>query len=83
MFVMLVFFVLELLEFDYLFFSYNNLLKGIVQGIECDIWCWKRVYYFFKDYFGNLQMLGGSLVVKCVEVEWIIYIVYCKWIGQN
>ncbi|MDD1859254.1 phage portal protein, partial [Pseudomonas aeruginosa] len=62
-------FALELLEPDYLPFSYNNLSKGIVQGIERDTWRRKRAYHLLKDHPGNLQTLGGSLAVKRVEAE--------------
>ncbi|HBO8079519.1 TPA: phage portal protein, partial [Pseudomonas aeruginosa] len=74
---------LELLEPDYLPFSYNNLSKGIVQGIERDTWRRKRAYHLLKDHPGNLQTLGGSLAVKRVEAERIIHIAYRKRIGQN
>lgn len=76
-------FALELLEPDYLPFSYNNLSKGIVQGIERDTWRRKRAYHLLKDHPGNLQTLGGSLAVKRVEAERIIHIAYRKRIGQN
>ncbi|MGK6943848.1 phage portal protein [Pseudomonas aeruginosa] len=46
-------FALELLEPDYLPFSYNNLSKGIVQGIERYTWRRKRAHYLLKDHPGQ------------------------------
>nr|WP_241507907.1 phage portal protein [Pseudomonas aeruginosa] len=31
-------------------FSYNNLSKGIVQGVERDTWRRKRAYHLLKDH---------------------------------
>ncbi len=76
-------FALELLEPDYLPFSYSDLSKGIAQGIERDAWRRKRAYHLLKDHPGNLQTLGGSMAVKRVDAERIIHIAYRKRIGQN
>src|SRR5690606_41376934 len=48
-------FALELLEPDYLPFDYNDLTKGIQQGIERDAWRRVRAYHLYKQHPGDMQ----------------------------
>lgn len=77
-------FALELLEPDYLPFDYNDLAKGIQQGIERDAWRRVRAYHLYKEHPGNMQGYWlDSSNTKRVEADRIIHIAHRKRIGQS
>lgn len=77
-------FALELLEPDYLPFDYNDLTKGIQQGIERDAWRRVRAYHLYKEHPGNMQGYWlDSSNTKRVEADRVIHIAHRKRIGQS
>lgn len=77
-------FALELLEPDYLPFDYNDLAKGIQQGIERDAWRRVRAYHLYKQHPGDMQGFWlDSTNTKRVEADRIIHIAHRKRIGQS
>lgn len=77
-------FALELLEPDYLPFDYNELAKGILQGIERDAWRRVRAYHLYKQHPGDMQGFWlDSTNTKRVEADRIIHIAHRKRIGQS
>lgn len=77
-------FALELLEPDYLPFDYNDLTKGIQQGIERDAWRRVRAYHLYKQHPGDMQGFWlDSTNTKRVEADRIIHIAHRKRIGQS
>ena len=77
-------FALELLEPDYLPFDYNDITKGILQGIERDAWRRVRAYHLYKQHPGDMQGFWlDSTNTKRVEADRIIHIAHRKRIGQS
>ncbi|MEJ6657115.1 MAG: phage portal protein [Pseudomonas sp.] len=77
-------FALELLEPDYLPFDYNEISKGILQGIERDAWRRVRAYHLYKQHPGDMQGYWMDwTTTKRVEADRIIHIAHRKRIGQN
>lgn len=75
-------FALELLEPDYLPYDYNDISKGIIQGIERDAWRRVRAYHLLKAHPGDLGQ-GIYQNTKRVDADRVIHIAYRKRIGQN
>lgn len=76
-------FALELLEPDYLPWEYNDLSKGIAQGVERNEWRRVRAYHVLKRHPGDLLVHGLAQNTKAVPAERMIHIAHRKRIGQN
>jgi len=76
-------FALELLEPDYLPWEYNDLSKGIAQGVERNEWRRVRAYHLYKRHPGDMLVHGLAQNTKRVPAEQIIHIAHRKRIGQN
>lgn len=76
-------FALELLEPDYLPWEYNDLSKGIAQGVERNEWRRVRAYHVYKRHPGDLIVHGLAQNTKSVPADRMIHIAYRKRIGQN
>ncbi|WGV21970.1 phage portal protein [Pseudomonas putida] len=76
-------FALELLEPDYLPWEYNDLSKGIVQGVQRNAWRRVQAYYFYKRHPGDLLVHGLAENTKPVPADRVIHIAHRKRIGQN
>lgn len=76
-------FALELLEPDYLPWEYNDLGKGIAQGVERNQWRRVRAYHVLKLHPGDLQARVLTQNLKRVPAEQMIHIAHRKRIGQN
>jgi lambda family phage portal protein len=76
-------FALELLEPDYLPWEYNDLSKGIAQGIERSEWRRVKAYHVYKRHPGDLLVHGLAQNTKRVPAERMLHIAHRKRIGQN
>lgn len=76
-------FALELLEPDYLPWEYNDLSKGIAQGVERNEWRRVRAYHLYKRHPGDMLVDGLAQNTKRVPAEQMIHIAHRKRIGQN
>lgn len=76
-------FALELLEPDYLPWSYNDPSKGIVQGVERNNWRRVKAFHLLKRHPGSGLGYGLTLDTKRVPADQMIHIAHRKRIGQN
>jgi len=76
-------FALELLEPDYLPWEYNDLSKGIAQGVERNEWRRVKAYHVYKRHPGDMLVHGLAQNTKRVPAEQMIHIAHRKRIGQN
>lgn len=76
-------FSLELLEPDYLPWSYNDESKGICQGITRDSWRRVKGYNLLKRHPGSALGFSLSVDTKFVPADRMLHIAYRKRLGQN
>lgn len=76
-------FSLELLEPDYLPYSYTDLSQGITQGIQRDSWRRVKGFHLLKEHPGSSLGYALSGKTKFVPADRMLHIAYRKRIGQN